>query len=472
MPRSPHALARLCQQLSSLALSAALLGCGAARGGAGDAGDTQLPPRVVSLVVALDLGAEQGEGEEWARRVVRRASSPLAALGARLELSRFVSIDSSDGARALPLDALRARLEGLRAASGAPREEGAVELWVAVTSFPPGSFPRLSDLALARQGDPALVLRRLSGLGGLAEGAERGEARLLTRAVAAALGALEGCERDTMALTRDELLGWRAPREAPAPRGAPGPTSPQPTSPQPRESATSRARGAREGSPPPAPRLPPLTFSARNAALARAAGPCARLPLLDLSCAAQQAPARLYAHACYSSAEDWAGALSRGELRVEAWEEERLIARGAEAALRGDHAEALARCAPVADHAPSGFAAWCAGAAAAALGDSEAAVRYLRALLAARPSHAPALLLLAKTLGRGGDHLSAAALLASALATAPLTAAQRAEALYNLGVARAKAGDWRAAAEAWGALPPESEEARRAAPLLEEALGR
>ncbi len=470
MPRPPHPLARLCALSSLVALSASLLACGAARR-EGGGGYSSRPARVVQLVVALDLGAEQGEGEEWARRVVRRASQPLAALGVQLELSRFVSIDSSDGARPLPLDALRARLEALRAAGGERRGErrgeGAEELWVAVTSFPPASFPRLSDLSLARQGDPALVLRRLSGLGGLAEAAERGEARLLTRAVAAALGALEGCERDTMTLTRDELLGWRATRGAAA-RGALERSPPQGGT-----SASSQARRAERGPPSsPAPRLPPLTFSERNAALVSAADPCARLPLLDRSCAAQQAPARLYTHACYISAEDWAGALRRGELGVESWEEERLIARGAEAALRGDHAEALARCAPVADHSPSGFAAWCAGSAAAALGDLEAAARYLRALLAARPNHAPALLLLAKTLGRGGDHLSAAALLASALATAALSPAQRAEALYNLGVARAKEGDWAAAAEAWRALPPESEEARRAAPLLEEARGR
>lgn len=441
------------------------MGCGG--GGVERGGGGAL--RVVPLVVALDLSAEQTEGEGWARRVLRRASRPLSALGVRLEVRRFVSIESTEGARPLSLEALSDRLEALRRlseGSGSPVEAGG--LWLAVTSFPPGSFPRLSELALSRPHARTLAVRRLSGLGGLAEGAELSEGRLLARAVASALGAVEGCEADAMSMSRDSLLGWRAPLEVSA---AP-PLAPQGS---PLSSPLAPRAPMGQGAPPQAsrlPRLPPLTFSARNVSLTRAEGPCERLALLDRACAAQQPSARLYAHACYRDAEAWAGALGRGELGVEAWEEERAIGRGAEARLRGDVREAFARCSPVADHSPGGFAAWCAGEAAAALGDSEAAIRYLRAYLSARPDEVRATLLLAKLLGRGGDHLSAAALLSSVVAQGGLTEPQRSEALYNLGVARAQVGDWRGADEAWAALPPGSDEASRAAPLRAEARAR
>ncbi|MBM4291250.1 MAG: hypothetical protein FJ138_07275, partial [Deltaproteobacteria bacterium] len=327
-PASPSAPRRLRASLRAL-LCALLCACGGGAGGArsGEGGEA----RAARLVVALDLGAEQEGGAAWARRVAGRASEALAPLGVRLEVARFVSLDSSDGARALPLEAVRARVAALRAAS--PRPAG--ELWLAVTSFPPASFPRLSDLALARPLDPALALRRLSGLGGLEEGAEESEARLLARSVAAALGAAEGCERDALTLSRDELLGGRAAPEggARAPRegDAPLPATPLGRGAPPRPGAPEAARA---GAAPLAPlALAPLTFSPRNVALTRAAAPCARLALLDRACPAQQPAARVYAHACYHTAEGWAGALRRGELDGEAWAEERALGRGAEAAL-------------------------------------------------------------------------------------------------------------------------------------------
>lgn len=412
----------------------------------------------------LDLSARQDPNREWLKRLITQTNKHLRPIKVQLSLSEERAWELSDMQKHEPLEALWGTLVRELPTSTAQGDPSpTLPLWLGVNSFPPPSYPKLSQLAVSRRSAPLIILRRLTSLSGLSsQDGVRAMARLLAREIGASLGALKGCEQDTMSLSRDELLGWhqRSPFiESTAARAAPpSPTLMSRTRPT---RASNRARALSTEPTREAP-LAPLTWSPLNQRLTRLAlserlqaqgyteaGHCARLQALDLSCQDTLNEARLYTHGCLNSAEAWIEAHARGRL-PEAWSEERSLAEGARALKERDWERALQRCAPIASDQPSSFASRCAGEAAAALNKDEEAQRYLRAYLSTHPMSPQVILLLSTVTGRSGDHRAAEALLSELLGSierlAPL---ERARALYNLGVARAQLGRLEEAIEAW-----------------------
>ena len=136
------------------------------------------------------------------------------------------------------------------------------------------------------------------------------------------------------------------------------------------------------------------------------------------------------------------------------------MAQGASALRKGDMEGAFLVCAPLADRAPSLFAAKCAGLAALNLNDFARAVLYLRAYLASHAQDTESHLALAKALGRSGDDSSAVALLTHVLNTPSLRPKMPSlgEALYNLGIAHARLGRIERALTTWKQIPVDAKE--------------
>lgn len=135
------------------------------------------------------------------------------------------------------------------------------------------------------------------------------------------------------------------------------------------------------------------------------------------------------------------------------------LAAGLAALAAGQHAEAWAACEPIARTAAPGEATRCAGLAGAALGKGDAAIRYLRAHLAARPDDEEALLVLAREVGRQGDDGAARGLLAGFVEGHP----DHVRARVNLGIALARLGDLAGARQQWEAAlarDPQNPDAR------------
>ncbi len=114
----------------------------------------------------------------------------------------------------------------------------------------------------------------------------------------------------------------------------------------------------------------------------------------------------------------------------------------------GNAARAFDLCDPVAARAPDGDAPLCAASAAEALERWPDAVRNLRAHLAHHPDDEPAVLRLAKAVGRDGDDEAARALLRRYVTAHP----DHLRARLNLGVAHARLGEYDAARTAWQAV--------------------